>query len=460
MLDGEADARPVVQLRDVSKYYKLYASRQDRFKEALSLRGTAFHKQFSALSHVDLSVSKGEIIGIVGQNGSGKSTLLKLIAGVLVPDEGQIDIRGKVTALLELGGGFNPEFTGRENIFFYGTILGFSRQKMKSLEADIIAFADIGEHIDQPLRTYSSGMRARLGFAVAIHVDPEILILDEVLAVGDALFQRKCYAKMESLFQSGITIFYVSHNVNSIKEFCTRVIFIDKGEILLVGDPKSVVTQYQKYLFATEQTRKQLRASMKNHPLESAVSEQTNKSEAASECVVSKAQMLSTFRSECRQESVQFGASVSEIGVEDDEGNEVNMLPFDQPFVFRYTVTFDEQELPLQSVYFGMQIKDVKGINISGSNTQRLNTPTAVHNHVPYRVQWSFRTNLLPGDYFASVSVFLFHGDRKYHVKVIDAYAFKVFDDGVVPFAGKTYLGQRFSLKPIQGDVAAERSVD
>jgi len=190
-----------ISLKNVSKYYKLYNKPKDRLKEALSRSGKIYHKKFYATKNLDLEIKKGEILGIVGKNGSGKSTLLKLITGVLTPDEGSITVNGKISALLELGSGFNPEFTGMQNIFFYGTILGFSKEEMKEKLDDILAFADIGDFIQQPLKTYSSGMKSRLGFAVAVHIDPEILILDEVLAVGDILFRRKCYAKMEEFFK-------------------------------------------------------------------------------------------------------------------------------------------------------------------------------------------------------------------------------------------------------------------
>ena len=235
-----------ISIKNVSKYYKLYNNPKDRLKEALSRKGKLYHKKFYATKNLNLEIKKGEILGIVGKNGSGKSTLLKLITGVLVPDEGTVKINGKISALLELGSGFNPEFTGMQNIFFYGTILGFSKKEMESKIDDILAFADIGEFIDQPLKTYSSGMKSRLGFAVAVHIDPEILILDEVLAVGDVLFKRKCYAKMEEFFKGGKTIIYVSHDANSVNELCTRAVFLDAGTIILDSDAKTVTSYYQK----------------------------------------------------------------------------------------------------------------------------------------------------------------------------------------------------------------------
>ena len=228
----------VISLVNVAKYYRLYAEPRDRLKEALHPLGKLFHNRHYALKNVSLDVQRGEVLGVIGRNGSGKSTFLKLVAGVLQPNEGSLSVRGKVTALLELGAGFNPEFTGLDNILFYGGVLGMSPEELKARLPDILAFASLGDYIDQPVKSYSSGMKARLGFSVAVHVDPEILILDEVLAVGDALFKRKCYAKMEEFFNADITILYVSHDANSVNRLCSRAILIEQGEVLLDGDPR------------------------------------------------------------------------------------------------------------------------------------------------------------------------------------------------------------------------------
>jgi ABC-type polysaccharide/polyol phosphate transport system ATPase subunit len=239
-----------IRLENVSKYYKLFNSANDRLKEALNPFGKVYHNDFYALKNIDLEIKKGEILGIVGKNGSGKSTLLKLITGVLTPDEGTVTVNGKISALLELGSGFNPEFTGLQNIYFYGAILGFSKDEMEGKLDEILAFAEIGDFIHQPLKTYSSGMKSRLGFSVAVHIDPEILILDEVLSVGDALFQRKCFAKMEAFFEGGKTIIFVSHDINSVNELCSRAIFLFEARVLLDSDTRIVTNYYQKYIFS------------------------------------------------------------------------------------------------------------------------------------------------------------------------------------------------------------------
>jgi lipopolysaccharide transport system ATP-binding protein len=224
-----------IELKSVSKYYKLYESPRDRLKEALDPRDKSYHKKFFAVKNVDLCIPKGEIIGILGVNGSGKSTLLKLIAHVLTPSSGDIQVNGRISALLELGAGFNPNFTGLENVHFYGSIMGLSRGEVEEKLDGILSFADIGEFVNQPLKTYSSGMKARLGFAIATEVDSEILIIDEVLAVGDAAFKRKCFARIEYLLGEGKTVLIVSHNKNSIASLCTRGIVLHKGSLVVDG---------------------------------------------------------------------------------------------------------------------------------------------------------------------------------------------------------------------------------
>lgn len=243
-------------IRDVSKLYKLYKTGTDRLKEALHPLGKTYHQDFYALRNMNLEIRKGEVLGIVGRNGCGKSTLLKLISGVLKPNSGEIRLNGKVTALLELGAGFNPEFTGRENIRFYSTILGLSTKQIDELTPAIIDFAELGDFIDQPLKTYSSGMKARLGFAVASRVDSDILILDEILAVGDELFVKKCYEVIRGFIKSNKTILLVSHSAQNIADFCTRAVLIDQGRIAFSGAPADTIREYRKLLYGSQPLEK------------------------------------------------------------------------------------------------------------------------------------------------------------------------------------------------------------
>lgn len=237
-----------IEAKKLTKMYKLYDNPKDRFKETFSLTKKKYHKEFYALKDMNFQIFKGETVGIVGRNGSGKSTLLKMLTGVLNPSDGEMKVNGKISALLELGAGFNMEYTGIENIYLNGTIMGISRKEMESKLGDIIAFADIGDHIHQPVKTYSSGMFVRLAFAVAINVEPDILIVDEALAVGDTRFQLKCMDKFVEFMEQGKTVLFVSHDINSIKRFCKRTIWINNGVMIMDGKTDEVTDNYVDFL--------------------------------------------------------------------------------------------------------------------------------------------------------------------------------------------------------------------
>lgn len=237
-----------IQVTNVSKNYKLYSKPFDRLKEALHPFKKKFHNDFSALSDISFKIKKGEIVGILGTNGSGKSTILKIITGLLNPSGGEVAVNGKISALLELGAGFNHEYTGLENVYLNGTMIGFSKQDMDKKLEEILSFADIGEFIHQPVKTYSSGMFARLAFAVAINIEPDILIVDEALAVGDMYFQEKCYEKMKQMVKSGATILFVSHSLPAIRNFCQRAIWIEKGILRDQGRADLICDKYRDYI--------------------------------------------------------------------------------------------------------------------------------------------------------------------------------------------------------------------
>ena len=237
-----------IEVRDLSKVYHLYNKPSDRIRETFSIRKKKYSKEHYALKNINLKINKGESIGIVETNGSGKSTLLKLVTGVVTPTTGTIKTDGKIAALLELGAGFNPEYTGIENIYLNGTMMGYTEEEMKKRVPDIIEFADIGEFINQPVKSYSSGMFARLAFAVSINVEPDILIVDEALSVGDTRFQVKCIDKMRELQESGTTILFVTHAIEQIKRFCTRAIWIKNGELIEDGEASQVVDLYDNFM--------------------------------------------------------------------------------------------------------------------------------------------------------------------------------------------------------------------
>lgn len=237
-----------VVIKNLTKSYKLYNQPFDRVKEAFSLSNKVYSMEKRVLNNVTLEIEAGEVVGIVGTNGAGKSTLLKIVTGVLMPTSGELTVNGKIAALLELGAGFNPEFTGIKNIFLNGTMMGFSHEEMENKLQSIIDFADIGEFIHQPVKTYSSGMFARLAFAVAINVEPEILIVDEALSVGDLRFQIKCMDKMKEMMDSGVTVLFVSHDINAIRRFCTKGLWLKDGEVQAYGDTNRVCDMFLDYL--------------------------------------------------------------------------------------------------------------------------------------------------------------------------------------------------------------------
>lgn len=243
-----------IQVEHISKVFKMYNTPMDKMKEALSLTGKVRHTDFYAITDLSFSVKQGEILGIMGRNGSGKSTLLKMITGIYEPTSGSIKVSGKISSLLELGTGFNMEYTGIENIFFYGTLMGYTKKQMEEKLQSIIDFAEIGDYVYQSLKTYSSGMFARLAFSCAINVEPEILIVDEILSVGDMRFQAKCFNKFKEFKEKGVTILYVGHDVGMMRKFCDRAMWINKGRLVDIGDPKFISAKYTEFMYLDDIT--------------------------------------------------------------------------------------------------------------------------------------------------------------------------------------------------------------
>lgn len=234
-----------ISVKNLTKKYRVFGHPGDRIKQVLTFGRVRFHQEFTALQDVSFEIKKGETVGIIGRNGSGKSTLLQLICGILKPTSGTVQVNGRVSALLELGAGFNPEFTGRENVYFQGSLMGFTKAQMDERFDDIAAFADIGEFIDQPVRTYSSGMFVRLAFSVAIHVDADILVIDEALSVGDIFFQQKSIGRIKQLREEGVTILFVSHSLPVVKSFCSKTLYLKEGVLVDFGEAKPVCDAYQ-----------------------------------------------------------------------------------------------------------------------------------------------------------------------------------------------------------------------
>ncbi len=253
---------PVIHLENVTKKFRLFPNKKSRMLYALNPRGNQKGQDFYAVKNINLTINQGEIVGIIGRNGSGKSTLLKIISGILTPTEGSVETTGKIIPLIELGAGFHPEFTGLENIYFYTVVLGYKRAEIEKLVPEIIAFSELGDFINQPIKSYSSGMKSRLAFSVSILIEPEILILDEILSVGDEYFKQKSFARMQKFFESGKTILFVSHSAQQINELCHRAILLDKGEIVDAGETKKVTNNYHKLWSTLGKARDDFRESL------------------------------------------------------------------------------------------------------------------------------------------------------------------------------------------------------
>ena len=338
-----------IRVDDLSKMYKLYEKPSDRFKEALGLSRKKRYTEHFALNHVSFDVKAGETVGIIGTNGSGKSTILKIITGVLNPTEGSVSVNGRISALLELGAGFNMEYTGIENVYLNGTMIGFTREEIDSKLQDILDFADIGEFVNQPVKTYSSGMFVRLAFAVAININPEILIVDEALSVGDVFFQAKCYQKFEEFKNMGKTILFVSHDLNSISKYCDRVVLLNKGEKLSEGSPKEIVDMYKKLLV------NQLDSGSKE--------EETEEPDDSSPDCIWKASLP------MNPSVVEYGSKEAEIvdfGIFDQSGMISNTLEKGQPCTIRMRIAFHTD---VHEPIFAFTIKDLRGTEITGTNS-------------------------------------------------------------------------------------------
>ncbi len=344
----------VIQVINVSKMYKLYDRHMDRLKEALGLSRKKCYTEHYALNHINFEVNKGETVGIIGTNGSGKSTILKIITGVLNPTEGEIKVNGRISALLELGAGFNMEYTGIENIYLNGTMIGFSKEEIDAKLDDILAFADIGEFVNQPVKTYSSGMFVRLAFAVAINIEPEILIVDEALSVGDVFFQAKCYHKFEEFKEAGKTILFVSHDLSSVSKYCDRVVLLNKGEKLAEGTPKEMIDLYKKLLV--------------NHMDEADTSETEVVEHEAAPQPIEDTRLWKEALS-VNPDTVEYGngnASIVDFAILDANGNISGNIEKDTDFAVKMKVRFATD---IQDPIFAFTIKDLRGTEITGTNS-------------------------------------------------------------------------------------------
>lgn len=432
-----------LRVRGLGKRFEMYAQPADRLKQMilpklhrLARRGERrYFREFWALRNIGFDVRRGETVGIVGRNGSGKSTLLQIVCRTLHPTVGTVETNGRIAALLELGAGFNPEFTGVENVRLSGLLYGLSEEELRDRYDAILDFAGIGEFIDQPVKTYSSGMMVRLAFAIAINVDPEILVIDEALSVGDELFQRKCFSRIETIRDNGATVLFVSHAAGAVIELCDRALLIDAGELLVEGKPKYVISRYHKLLYAPEseacavrnEIRQQApmndgqRASVGIDVSDSAKKDDSDQLETLDPGLTPSTTVL----------FVPKGAAINGPALFTQGGKQVNGLIRGRRYRYHFDVVFSK---PCYYVRFGMLIKNIKGLPICGTMSEpRVLDGKSVKAGQIARVQFEFDCLLNPNVYFMNAGVFgveeLGQPETLLH-RIADAIAFRVLPIG------------------------------
>ena len=449
------EAEKIISVDQVSKVYRLYDKPIDRLLESISLRKKSYHKDFYALRDISFSVGRGEAVGIIGTNGSGKSTMLKIITGVLSATTGKVESRGSICALLELGAGFNQDYTGIENIYMNGTMMGFSKAEMDEKLPAILEFADIGDFVYQPVKSYSSGMFVRLAFALYISIDPEVLIVDEALSVGDVFFQAKCYHRMDELKRKGTTILMVTHDLGSVMKYCDRVVLFHKGEKVGEGLPGQMVDKYKKILAGKDPHAEQFMeeqnflGNVDGEAADTAGSTETNENagsdsgrnsgrntgeagehaESTSSEAGQHSQKPTGFMKDhltLNPSSQQYGngkAEILDFGVLDKDGRPGNVLLKGEEFSIKERIVFHDD---ITAPIFTFTIKDKRGMDLSGTNTlfEGKEIP-AVKKGDEYFCTFTQRMNLQGGEYLLSISCTGFEEgehtvyDRKYDITSI-----------------------------------------
>ena len=395
-----------IAVKDVGKIYKLYDKPSDRIKDAMGLGRKKHYTEHHALQGVDMTIRQGECVGIIGTNGSGKSTILKIITGVLTPTSGEVNVNGRISALLELGAGFNMEYNGIENIYLNGTMIGFSKKEIDEKLEEILAFADIGDYVYQPAKTYSSGMFVRLAFAVAINIDPEILIVDEALSVGDVFFQAKCYHKFEEFKKMGKTIVFVSHDLSSISKYCDRVVLLNQGVKLGEGSPKQMIDTYKQVLVGqyvapeAEEERllddERLREMAAKGVDGSKIKKQTGEADGMAK----------------NPELLEYGskkALISEYYITDDKGVRTSAVIKGSRFTIHMKVEMSER---IAAPIFAFTITTGRGREIAGTDTMGVEACLdAVEAGDVKEITFTQKMNLQGGDYLLSLGVTGYEGD-------------------------------------------------
>jgi len=451
----ESSAETAIAIDRVSKCYPVYDRPFDRLRQfvaprlarALGREPRRHYDEYWALREISCEIRRGEQVGIVGRNGAGKSTLLQIVCGTLAPTTGSVGVNGRVAALLELGAGFNPEFTGRENGVLNAGILGLSAREIDERMDAMLAFADIGGFVDQPVKTYSSGMYMRLAFAVAIHVAPDILIVDEALSVGDEAFQRKCFARIRAFRENGGTILFVSHSAGTVAEICDRAILLDRGELLAIGATRDVLARYQKLLYAPAGSEDAARQwVVANPPGGTPATADTAMPSPQPPADVEPSGADDWFDEGLpRGQGVTYprsGAHIDQPWVETSDGRRVNVLTPGRDYVYRYAARFDAS---VAGVRFGMMIRTVAGIELGGAATAPYGEGLAiVRDGTRADLRFAFRCTLAPGTYFFNAGIVGMTGEAEGFVaREVDVLMIRVQPDPKRLATGIVDLGIR-----------------
>lgn len=436
-MSSEQDNSIAIKVDGLSKCYHIYDQPRDRLKQmilprlqrAIAMQPKQYFREFWALKDVSFEVKKGETVGIIGRNGSGKSTLLQMICGTLNPTSGSIQTHGRIAALLELGSGFNPDFTGRENVYMNAAVLGLTADEIDARFDEIVSFADVGDFIDQPVKSYSSGMVVRLAFAVAINVAPEILIVDEALAVGDAAFQRKCMRKINELSDAGVTLLFVSHDMETVKKICSEALYLVRGYAIEFGAAKQVCISYERDLFGA------------SREVES----------TQTEALVDSAEMglavLDQVLLQTNEKTYGDGrAQIIDVAITNQHQQRTNILVPNAPYVFSYRVTFSA---PVALPVFGIMITNREGVCIFGANTQ--NHPVSRRSFAEgdeVRIEFHLTNHLGPGIFYLTCGVHTpDHSDGLIYLqRRMDVLIFKVGSDHDTLIGGVANLNPRIEV--------------
>jgi len=431
----------VIRVKGLEKTFRMYQKPQDRLKQMLLPRlgrKRDYFTTFTALKDVNLTLGRGETVGIVGRNGSGKSTLLQIICGTLQPSAGEVNVNGRIAALLELGAGFNPEFTGRENVYLNGAIIGMDKEEIEARFDDIARFADIGQFMEQPTKSYSSGMYVRLAFSVAIHAEPDILVVDEALSVGDEAFQRKCFARIEALQDRGATILFVSHSAQAVIELCDRAILLDGGDVLMSGAPKRVVGQYQRLMNLTGEQADATRETIKRMGAQDADVKSKENTSSGSKKDTSRPPEANTdsqldpswFDPDLKSSSTVTydtqGARIKTPQILNSQGQQVNYIAVGRRYTISYNATFEKA---VEKLLFGGLFKTVSGVELAGANNVRVQHPqiNSVKAGDQVAVKIDFTCHFMPGTYFLTIGLMAMMDDEFVFLhRIVDALAVRV----------------------------------